>query len=144
VRNQPSRGGPDVFQRMNDSLREHPITNGRDATEKVDAVATFTGSAFQIPKAEPLLVLSATAVSLLTSTAGQFTPETPREPVNGWWQGAVLSVGKGRVAVFGEAAMFSAQLAGPNRNPMGMNAPVAKRNYQFLLNVMHWLSGLLK
>jgi hypothetical protein len=57
VRNQPSQGGPDVFQRTNDSLRNHPITNGRDATEKVDAVATFTGSAFQIPNAEPLLVL---------------------------------------------------------------------------------------
>lgn len=143
VRNQPSQGGPDVFQRTNDSLRNHPITNGRDATEKVDAVATFTGSAFQIPNAEPLLVLSATAVSLLTRTAGQLTPETPREPVNGWWQGAVLKAGQGRVAVFGEAAMFSAQLAGPNRNPMGMNAPVAKQNYQFLLNVMHWLSGKL-
>jgi hypothetical protein len=27
---------------------------------------------------------------------------------------------------------------------MGMNDPVASRNYQFLLNVVHWLSGLLK
>jgi hypothetical protein len=54
-----------------------------------------------------------------------------------------LNIGKGRVAVFGEAAMFSAQLAGPKKSPMGMNAPIAKQNPQFLLNVMHWLSGLL-
>jgi hypothetical protein len=47
------------------------------------------------------------------------------------------------VAVFGEAAMFSAQLAGPARMPMGMNHPLAKQNTQFALNVMHWLSGML-
>ncbi|HEX4945237.1 MAG TPA: DUF4350 domain-containing protein [Blastocatellia bacterium] len=143
VRNQKQQGGPDLFQRAAGSLRAHPITNGRNAAENVDAVATFTGSAFQIPNAQPLLVLSEAAVSVLTSTAGQITPDTPREPVPGWWQGAVFKAGKGRVAVFGEAAMFSAQLAGPNRNPMGMNAPEAKQNYQFLLNVMHWLSGIL-
>lgn len=136
--------GADVFQRTDDSLRNHPITNGRSAAEKVEAVATFTGSAFQVPKAQPLLMLGASYVSWLTSTAGQFPPTTPRESVSGWLQGAVFQAGKGRVAVFGEAAMFSAQLAGPNRNPMGMNAPLAKQNYQFLLNVMHWLSGLLK
>jgi hypothetical protein len=47
------------------------------------------------------------------------------------------------VAVFGEAAMFSAQVSGPQRRPMGMNAPRAGQNPQFLLNVMHWLAGLL-
>jgi len=47
------------------------------------------------------------------------------------------------VAVFGEAAMFTAQLAGPARMPMGMNHPLAKQNAQFALNVMHWLSGML-
>jgi len=39
--------------------------------------------------------------------------------------------------------MFSAQLGGAQRQPMGMNAPNAAQNYQFLLNVMHWLSGML-
>ena len=135
--------GPDVFQRTDDSLRNHSITKGRNAAEKVEAVATFTGSAFQVPNAQPLLVLGASYVSWRTSTAGQFTPTPPRESVSGWLQGAALQSGKGRVVVFGEAAMFSAQLAGPNRNLMGMNAPLAKQNYQLLLNVMHWLSGLL-
>jgi hypothetical protein len=64
-------------------------------------------------------------------------------PMKGHLQGAVLPFGKGRVAVFGEAAMFSAQLSGPTNNPMGMNAAIAKQNPQFLLNVMHWLTGLL-
>ena len=51
-----------------------------------------------------------------------------------------MKVGKGRVAVFGEAGMFTAQLAGPKQRPMGMNAPEAKQNHQLLLNVMHWLT----
>ena len=136
--------GPMLFKLSDGSLREHAVTRGRAAAERVDSVATFTGSAFQVDgDARPLLVLGPSVSSFLTSTAGQITKETPRVPVGGWYQGAVIRFGRGRVAVFGEAAMFSAQLAGPNRGPMGMNAPVAAQNPQFLLNVMHWLSGRL-
>lgn len=136
--------GPMLFKLSEDALKEHAITKGRTDSEKVDSVATFTGSAFQIDgNAQPLLVLGASVFSAMTTVAGQITAETPRVSVKGWYQGAVLRFGKGRIAVFGEAAMFSAQLAGPNRNPMGMNAPVATQNPQFLLNVMHWLSGKL-
>ena len=136
--------GPMLFKLSDGSLKDHPITRGRADAEKVDSVATFTGSAFQVEGgAQPLLVLGPSVSSFMTSVAGQITDETPHVPVGGWYQGAVKGFGKGRVAVFGEAAMFSAQLAGPNRGPMGMNAPVAAQNPQFLLNVMHWLSGKL-
>jgi hypothetical protein len=141
---QAGQGGPIIFKRSDGLLRDHAITNGRNAAERVDSVASFTGSAFQIPEgSRPLLVLGQTVSSLLPTVAGQFDQNTPRIPVSGWSQGATLRVGKGRVAVFGEAAMFSAQLAGPDRRPMGMNAPVARQNSQFLLNVLHWLTGLL-
>ena len=137
--------GPILFKLSDGSLRDHQITRGRADAEKVDSVATFTGSAFQVEgSAQPLLVFGPTVKSFMTSVAGQITDETPRVPVKGWYQGAVMQFGKGRVGVFGEAAMFSAQLAGPNGNPMGMNAPIAAQNPQFLLNVMHWLSGKLK
>jgi uncharacterized protein (DUF2249 family) len=136
--------GPMVFKLANGLLKEHQITRGRTEVEKVDSVATFTGSAFQVDgKAEPVLILGPSVVSALTTVAGQINEATPRTAVNGWYQGAVMRFGKGRVAVFGEAAMFSAQLAGPERNPMGMNAPIAAQNPQFLLNVIHWLSGKL-
>ena len=137
--------GPMSFRRADGSLGGSLITEGRAAAERVDSVTTFTGSAFQADgSVQPLLVLGPSVVSVTPSEAGQFTDETPRAPVAGWYQGAVLRVGKGRVAVFGEAAMFSAQLGGPERIPMGMNAPVAAQNAQFLLNVIHWLSGKLK
>jgi hypothetical protein len=45
--------------------------------------------------------------------------------------------------VQGEAAMLSAQIAGPEKFKMGMNVP-GNDNRQYALNVMHWLSGLLK
>ena len=136
--------GPMLFKLSDGSLKEHQIIRGRSDNERVDSVATFTGSAFQVEgKAQPLLILRDSVVSFLTSVAGEIDDKTPRVPVKGWYQGAVIRFGKGRVAVFGEAAMFSAQLGGPNRTPMGMNDPIAAHNPQFLLNVMHWLSGKL-
>ncbi len=39
--------------------------------------------------------------------------------------------------------MFSAQVSGAERRPMGMNMPTARGNPQLLLNIMHWLTGLL-
>jgi hypothetical protein len=133
------------FARGDGSLADHPVTRGRDAAERVDSVFAFTGQAFRVtaPGAEPLMTLAAGSVLLLPQVAWQFTAETPRAQVGGQLQGAVVRHGRGRVAVFGEAAMFSAQRAGPQRQPMGMNDPRAPQNVQFLLNVMHWLTGVL-
>ena len=38
--------------------------------------------------------------------------------------------------------MFSAPVDGQRGSPMGINAPVASQNPQFILNLMHWLCGL--
>ncbi|MDX1385893.1 MAG: DUF4350 domain-containing protein, partial [Thermoanaerobaculia bacterium] len=75
----------------------------------------------------------------------EFKRKTPSIPADGLLVGAVFRFGEGRVAVFGEAAMFSAQeqITKDERTLMGMNHPDAAGNPQFLLNVMHWLSGLL-
>lgn len=131
---------PDIFTDQT-GLRESPVTRGRSPDERVTRVATFTGSAFTIPAgAIPVLVFGAKSVSLETRAAPGVTADAPEIPIEGWCQGAVLKVGEGRVAVFGEAAMFSAQLAGPQAVPVGMNSPDARQNYQLLLNVMHWLT----
>jgi hypothetical protein len=136
----PPTSGPLVFRRTDGTLVNDPITRGRGPDERVDSVATFTGQAFQGPgTARPLLVLPKGVTLLLPDEAWQFDSTTRRADATGWWQGAVRTYGRGRVAVFGEAAMFSAQRAGPASSPMGMNAPIAAENPQFLLNVMHWL-----
>ena len=57
--------------------------------------------------------------------------------------GAVMRVEMGRAAFFGDPALFTAQIASPDRRLVGMNARGAEQNFQFVLNVMHWLSGVI-
>lgn len=75
--------------------------------------------------------------------AWEFSESTPRVSAANLLQGVLVRHGRGRVAAFGEAAMFSAQLAGPQQVPAGMNDPAAGQNYRFALNLMLWLSGRL-
>ena len=56
--------------------------------------------------------------------------------VEGWTQGAALRFGRGASRSW-RGAMFTAQLAGPQRLRVGMNSPDAPRTPQFLLNVLH-------
>jgi len=134
------------FTRAGGLLADHPITRGRDGSERVDSVDSFTGQAFRLMRAdaEPLLTLGPGTVLLMPEVAWQFSPLTARMRADGLLHGAVMRHGRGRVAVFGEAAMFSGQLAGPDRRPMGMNDPSAPQNVQFLLNVIHWLTGVIE
>ena len=129
------RKGPLVFSKAEGLLKQHAVTAG------VESVATFTGSAFRIERGDPVLEFGEGVASLMVERSFEVKPETERIPVQGWLQGAVLRHGAGRVAIFGEAAMFSAQLAGPNRQPMGMNAPLAQDNPRLLRNVARWLAG---
>lgn len=132
------------FTRSDGSLADHPITRGRNPSERIDSVIAFTGQAFRLEGAgDPLMTLRRNVVLLMPAVAWQFSKLTPSIPASGMLQGALVLFAKGRVAIFGEAAMFSAQVSGPNRTPTGMNDPSAPQNAQFLLNVLHWLSGLL-
>lgn len=128
-------------------LGEHVILEGRDERETVNTVTTFTGHAFYpAERMEPLLVLGqdATGRAALTWNLPEAADdELPSFAVGGWLQGGALRMGEGRAVVLGEAAMCTAQLAGPQRVPMGMNHPLAPENARFCLNVVHWLSGLL-
>jgi hypothetical protein len=136
---------PTLFRAADGTLAQHPIARGRDSTERVTQVRSFTGQAFRldVPGAQPVLVLPDDFISLEPRVAWQFETTTPERRVGGWLQGATLRVGRGRVALFGEAAMFSAQVAGPARLPVGMNAPMAEQNTRFVLNTLHWLMGII-
>jgi hypothetical protein len=111
---------PATFRSMDGTLRSHAIVRGRHAKESATSVTTFAGQTMRVPTtAEPLLVGS-----------------------DGSVQGAVMRVERGRAAFFGDATLFTAQIAGPDRRLVGMNARGAE-NFQFVLNVMHWLSGVI-
>ena len=139
------RNGLITFRRADGTLPSTVAADGRGGSERVDFVTTFTGQAFRVDPAvdaDPLLIMPVGSELLLPQVAFEFSERTPRIPAANLLQGALVRHGAGRVAVFGEAAMFSAQLAGPERRPMGMNAPDARENYRYALNVLHWLSGV--
>ncbi len=139
---EPQQWPPALFSLNNGTLKDHIIVNDQSHGDPVQSVATFTGQGFQIPEnAENLLEFDERFYSLMPDTAWQFHAHTPKVNLNGWSQGAVMRVGNGRVAVFGEAAMFTAQVVGPPKTKVGFNAPEAPHNAQFVLNVMHWLDG---
>jgi hypothetical protein len=88
----------------------------------------------------PLLTFRSDVITYEPTVAWEFDG-VPASSAARMLQGAARTFGAGRVVVLGEAAMLTAQLAGPDRRPMGMNAPVAGQNQRFVRNLMHWLSG---
>lgn len=131
------------FSRENSMLNSNFITNGRNKSESVNKIKTFTGQAFKIPKkAISILTIKKDFMVYLPDTMWVFNNNTKKFNADKLSQGAVLEYGKGRIAVFGEAAMFTAQLAGRNKFKVGMNSKQAPENYKLLLNIIHWLDRL--
>jgi hypothetical protein len=149
-----------LFSRDNGRLGNHPITNGRSAAERVDSVVAFTGQSLKGPAdADVLLAVSDRAFDHPSPTPDQVTRSgnpglawrnavvgLPTTSAQGRGMGLAFPLGSGRVVVLGEAGMMSAQAAfnasGDRLGIMGMNVP-GIGNRQFVLNVLHWLSGLM-
>ena len=129
------------------TIKNHCIFQGRNSLEVVNKVVSFTGQAFWLASdsnAKKLLELRPGIISLYPTVADGFNLTTPMLHSVGMLQGAALELGEGRIAVFGEAGMFSAQLsASVPVFKQGMNNEEADENVQFVLNVVHWLSKLI-
>lgn len=139
-----------LFTRDEGLVQEHPITRGRDAAERINRILTFTGTSVKGPAGSAaFLKLGDTAIDVLPPDPDP-RPRTPEEGVAdyktasaaGRAQGIALQVGKGRVVVLSEAAMLSAEVT-PRGLRFGMTGADTD-NRQLALNIMHWLSGLLK
>lgn len=127
-----------IFSRENKLLGNHPIVEGRGEKERLNLLRSFTGQSFTGPKdSVAILKLSDTATDLPNPQSQTSVSAAGRA------QALALKCGKGRVVVQGEAAMLSAQVSGPENRRMGMNVP-GTDDRQYALNLMHWLSGLLK
>ncbi len=132
----------DYFYRSNGTIHSNVITNGKDGSLKVDSIRTFSGQAFSIPdSATPILTFGEGYVQWKPNRAWDLQSASPK-PIEGLSQGAFMGYGKGRIVVFGEAAMFTGQLgAGLSWVKIGLNSPTAKNNYKLLLNIIRWLEG---
>ncbi|HVH97694.1 MAG TPA: hypothetical protein VM869_03250 [Enhygromyxa sp.] len=122
----------------------HAITDGARPEERLEQLLSFTGEAFELPSgAQALFVLPADGVILLPERAWEFSEQTPRQPAGGWAAAAVLDYGRGRVAMFGEAAMLSARHVDDHGQWFGVGwvHPDARDNLQLVLNTARWLAG---
>lgn len=126
----------DIFGKKDGSLTVDALTEG------IKSVATFTGQAFIPAKtATSLLNVGRNYMIYLPSELGKVHgSKTPKFYAKGLSQGAYSKFGKGKLAVFGEAGMFTAQIADKTKK-MGMNNPKAKQNHRLLLNIVHWLDS---
>jgi len=137
-----------VFAGEGGLVTEHPIIKGRDTSEKINRIITFTGTSLKPPPtAVPFLKLADTALDVLPPDRKQTaTDDAPADhktqSAAGRAQGMAMALGKGRIVVLTEAAMLTAQVAYKGFR-FGMNIP-GTDNRQLALNIMHWLSRLLK
>lgn len=139
-------GAPIVFKREDDDIESHPITEGRNESEQVNQVATFTGQVFRIGEnGQVILKLNRPSVILSPETAWEFGDGTKAEDAQGLPQGVAIEHEKGRVVIFGEAAMFTSQRQGnTGRATMGLSAPISTDNQKLLLNIVRWLGHAIE
>lgn len=132
-----------IFSRPHRTLEDHPITRGRDPSERVQRVVTFTGNSI-VPPAEAavLLRLPRTALEGYSRPPAGDTLVSAFVPAVGTAQGVALSHGRGRVVALGEAAAWTSQIFGDGTEATGMDEP-GFDNRRFILNTMRWLAGLL-
>ena len=134
----PEQQSPETFTLENGRLLKSPVSG-----TGITSVISFTGSAFTFPdEAKPIMVFKEEDVSLEPEIAWEFNDSTKTVSLKGYSQGAIMDYGQGRLAVFGEAAMFTAQIFPTDQGPykFGLNnQEVAPQNIDFLLNIMHWL-----
>ena len=148
---------PTLFKMEEGTILPDSLTLGTDFDGAIRQVATFTGSAFRpLPESSistpesstavgrepfrPLLVFGPGLESWMPEEYYDFSDNTPRIDVEGWYQGGVMEWGEGRLAFFSEAAMFTAQVFEEGTLKVGMNAPEAVDNLRLLRRVMQWLA----
>ena len=122
----------EVFTKANGGLTDDPLLAG------IEKVKTFGGSTLESSdsKARPLLRLWP-GWTVQTMQSEGLSPEKPAGNV---LQAVVLERGSGRVAIFGEAAMFTAQRAeGLFGEKIGFHADGAEQNKTLVLKVVNWL-----
>lgn len=131
-----------LFTRENGQLLNHAITRGRDSSERLNKILTFTGQALDYPS-------NATPVLKLSSEAREYPyheGSAVKESVSAanTAQGVALEFGKGRVVVLGEAAVLTSVVARASGTTFhfGMSYPDCD-DRQLALNIMHWLSRAL-
>jgi hypothetical protein len=121
----------------------HPIVLGRNEAERIPAVVTLYGSGFA-----PLPGFVGESLLSLPVRGRWWDSDWTPHVTEGFSQGMAFDYGTGRVYASGEAGMFTQQAitehgASPPFIIFGWGMGEKLYNEQYLLNVMHWLDGVL-
>lgn len=154
-----------VFSNRNGLLGNDLISRGRSEAEHLKRLVAFTGESVTIPPgAIVLLKLSPTVGEVHTrqdvqplydedgSKAKRSLEESAKKwRISGRAMAVAFKVGRGRVVISGEAGMLTAQVF-KEKNKDGIETLIGRTGMsvpgnddkQYVLNVMHWLSGSLR
>jgi hypothetical protein len=129
-----------MFSPDNGLKTGHSVLDGSTGRQKVTRFQAFGGQSF-IPPAEAtsLLTIPQGWVALFTYRLEAELATAPRIDASGMSQGAVMDFGNGRLAVFGEAGGFSAQIIDGTER-FGFNTPEGAANPEFILATLRWLA----
>jgi len=117
----------------------HPVTDGATGRKPIQKFHAFGGQAF-IPAAgaTTLLAIPQGWSAILAFDVHRNLGSELKIDASGMAQGAAMEFGKGRVAIFGEAGGFSAQLM-PGDVRMGFNTAEGAENPEFVVALLRWL-----
>jgi len=154
-----------VFSERNQLLGKSPITQGQNESEGLHRLVAFTGESVPIPKgatALPILSPTAGVVSTGSDLQPMFDKDAAeakasreaalkRTPAGAQAMAVAFQSGKGRVVISGEAGMMTAQVFEEKQKDgsekiagaMGWEVP-GNDDRQYVLNILHWLSGALQ
>ena len=135
----PTRSSWLRFSRANGLLGDHPILQGRNSGERVNRIETFAGQALKSSSGVSLLKLSLEA----RVYPARNSPDQDSRPATGGSQGLALQHGKGRTVVLGEAAAWTSQSFPSESSGVILGMSASNDNQKMVLNIMHWLSGLI-
>jgi hypothetical protein len=130
------------YSREAGTIGDHPIMNGEEHGDRVNAVAAYVGSSIQGPiGSTPLLMLSDSAMDYYRPW-----PDGPeyRLPAAGRSQAVAYELGQGRIVIVAEISMLMKDPLGPNdpNDPqrLGSGLDYARAdNRLFAQNMLKWL-----
>lgn len=127
-------------------IADHAISGGRTRSERVKAVTSFTGQSLTGPAGSTaILRLPSDALEVENSDDADMLArgqKVPARSVGNRAQVVAFELGKGRVVVAGEAAMFTEQSMSNGRRTRQVGLSVDD-DKQFTLNVLHWLARII-
>lgn len=136
----PKRRGLIVYKPGYGLNTNHSMFDLIDQT-KLEYFSAFTGQAIIPPdNSTPVLTIpNGYSAVFVRPTFGLIPRSAFTLDVSGFSQGMSMVFGKGRVAAFGEAGGFTAQIA--NGKPFGFNERRGRNNPYLILATEHWLAS---